>query len=234
VARSVVAAFAASSMGELVIASTAQAQLDGFRVGDGEHVVRLRLEEVTFVFEYLVAAGRSDTLLAIGHYPYEGRDSLVTLKVGEHLVDPAAADREIAKPQGISEYAYGVAAGPCGAEAVVIHRDPSDEELPDDDDELPEDVSDVHGLLGFHVRRLTDGHLLAKTPSETPLETGASIFATDRAIVVGQPERVEIIERSGRNNPAILAAPVYAFDPSANRIAIAKPDEGITLFELAR
>ena len=233
VERSVVAGFATSRGGELILTSTAGGRLDGYDVSDGKASLAAALDHVAFVFEHLVTVGGGDTVMAIGHYPYEGRDSLVTLAVGQLLADPTAVQREIAERQGISEYAYAVAVGPCGSEAVVMHRDPDGEELPDEDDELLDGRSDLYGFRGFYVRGLKDGHLQSRTPSDAPVETGAALFATAASIVIGRTDRVETVARTDQRDVVVLPASVHAFDPSSKRIAIAAAD-GITLVELER
>jgi hypothetical protein len=234
VTGSVVAALTQTEDRELVLVSTAAGELRGHELPGGRPV--LAADARPYAFEHLVAVGGGGVVIALGHYPTEGRDSLLTLPVAVLLADARTAQRVVAERLGIDDYAYVLAAGPCGPDAVVIYRDPEDEEQPDDEgpDEVPASRPDVYGFRGFYVRRLADGALLGRVPAAVAITTGAELFATSSAVVVGHADRVEVFDRrQPAAPPVVLPGSAHGLDPEGGRIATAKSDGTFELHQVA-
>ena len=128
-----------------------------------------------------------ETVIGLGHDLSEGRDSLLTFAMSSLRSDPGIVERVVAGHLGIDDYyAYALAAGPCARDAVVIYRDPEDEEQPcepDEDEDAPPDRRDVYGFHGFYLRRLADAALLDR------VEVGIGIANWDRGVRYGLDDR---------------------------------------------
>jgi hypothetical protein len=232
-AGSAVAALATTGGQELALVSTAPHELRAYSLPEGE--LLLQADARPFMFAHLVVVGAGDMIVALGHYPTEGFDSLVTFPLAALLADPLAAARIAAERPGIDDYAYTLAAGPCGRDELLVYRDPEDwEEIdPDEDPEdIPSDRRDVYGYRGLYLRRLADGALAARVPAALTATTGTELFATAASIVVGFPDRVEVFSREdAQAAPALYRGAARGLDPDAGRIAIARADSAVDLYE---
>jgi hypothetical protein len=185
-----------------------------------------------FVFDSLHPMLDGNTLVAIGHGESESKDSLATLSLSMLSDDPATAVKEAGRQAGASDYAYRLAAGPAGRDAMVAFRDPEEDEEPDDDSPTP--TGDLENFRGLYVRRLADRRLVERVARDLPIESGAPIYATDQVIAVGGPGRIDLVPRAavGAVPSVTLDAGVYAFDSLARRIMIVRDDGMIDLFQL--
>lgn len=220
---------------EYVLVSTASGELRAHELSEGAPVVEVSTP--SFVFEHFVPVAGGETVIALGHYLSEGRDSLLTFAMASLLSDPGIVERVVAGHLGIDDYAYALAAGPCARDAVVIYRDPEDEEQPsepDEDEDAPPDRRDVYGFHGFYLRRLADAALLDRVEAGIGIATGTEVFATASTIVVRRHDRVEILDR--RHPTAALGSlggAIHGFDPERGRIVSATPDGSLEIHEVA-
>ena len=232
---SAVVALASAGDREYVLVSTASGELRAHELPEGAPVVEVSTPP--FVFEHFVPVAGGETVIALGHYLSEGRDSLLTFAMSSLLSDPGIVERVVAGHLGIDDYAYALAAGPCARDAVVIYRDPEDEEQPsepDEDEDAPPDRRDVYGFHGFYLRRLADAALLDRVEAGMGIATGTEVFATGSTIVVRRRDRVEILDR--RHPTAALASlggTIHGFDPERGRIVSATPDGGLEIHDVA-
>lgn len=231
---SVVAAFAGTADDEVLVLSRTRHVLEvltlpaGERLGYAEYVAG-----VAFIFDSLHPVIDPDLVVAIGHGEGETKDSLLTVSLTELIHTPEAAAAEFTRRSRPNDYAYRLAAGPCGQESIVAYRDPEDDEEPDGDEEDQLAVSDTENLRGFYIRRLDDGRLLERIPYESPVESGTPIFATDTFVVVSAPGRISFVPRAAarRTAPMELNAPVHALDPVSRRVVVVGPDGMVELFQ---
>jgi hypothetical protein len=217
---------------DLLVVAPAEYELEGYELETGERQFAASTRKPrAFSFERIVPAADGDTLLALGHYFGEGRDSLLVLSLDAIARDPAEAARVTVTRKPFDDYAYRLAAGPCGPEHVVVFRDPGDDEDPDEDDDDPQD-RDVFGHRGLYVRRLRDGSLVERIPHDGPLVTGDPLLGTERLVAVASRERLDLVPRGDAGSAEQVAAAVIAFDPAENLVAYVDPDGRLTLIAL--
>jgi hypothetical protein len=218
---------------DLLVVAPAEYELEGHDLEAGERLFAGSTRKPrAFSFERIVPAADGDTLLALGHYFGEGRDSLLVFSLDAIARDSEEAARVTATRKPFDDYAYRLAAGPCGPEHVVVFRDPGDDEEPDEDDDDPPD-RDVFGYRGLYVRSLRDGSLVERVPYDGPLVTGDPLLGTDRLVAVGSRERLDLVPRGGAAETAEqVAAAAVAFDPAENLVAYVDSDGGLRLLAL--
>ncbi len=206
--------------------------LEGYFLATMRQAFTADCKKPAFIFHKLVPLNDENTFVALGHFFSEGKDSLWTLTFDELVEDPQAAARVAVSKKGISDYAYRLAAGPCGTDSVVLFRDPQDDEEPDEGDD-PAEMGDVENFHGLYIRRLADGALVERIPYEAPIATGAPLFATATTVVVGCPDRIDLVPRQGVAG-GIVSIPtrVYAFDPAQARLALLTPAGELELWQL--
>jgi hypothetical protein len=184
---------------------------------------------LAFIFRSLHPLLDGDSVAAIGHGESESKDSLLTLSVKGLIEAPTDEVAELLARQRPADYAYSVAAGPCGADSIVVYRDPEDDEEPEEGEE-PE--SDIENLHGFYVRRLHDSRLVQRIEYADEVASRTALFSTSKTVVVGQPGRIELLDRASDSRMSV-AAEVYAFDPASSQVALLEPDGQIGLFDVA-
>ncbi len=145
----------------------------------------------TFRAQALSTVGTGTHVAAVGHFHGESKDSLAVIPMRELAEEPPSVIEErFVRKLPIADYAYRLAAGPCGENAIVFFRDPEDDEDPDEDDgeDSLEDTSgtalstaDIRGHRGFYIRTL-DGALRSKVPWNGAIATGAQIASSHQWI----------------------------------------------------
>jgi len=135
-------------------------------------------------------------LLVTAFVPHEPTDHLFLYRCPV----PGSAEAPPLPGEPLDESGEG-AGGPCGSDAVVCFRDPKGNEDPDNDDddgdEAPGAPRPLYGFRGFSVRRLADGEIIERIPSDAPATGDSSMFATDRRVVVATADRLLLIPRAG-------------------------------------
>jgi hypothetical protein len=228
----VTSTFASADGEELLVVSRERFVLEAISLPAG--TPRFRAEFTTvlpFFFDSLHTLLDGDTLVAIGHGESESKDSLVTLSLRLLTHDPVMAAHEAVGGARPADYAYRLAAGPCGRDAMVAFRDPEGDETPEED--VPATGSDLEDFHGLYIRRLANGRLVERIPHDLPIESGAPLFATDHVIAAGGPRGVELVPRgiAREFSPVRLDAAVYAFDPLTRRIALVQQRGTIDLYQ---
>ena len=149
--RPVAAAFVEGNGRELVACSRRRFVIELIDPVDGATLTEADLSGGSaFEWDHLAAAEAGRTLLAVGRYFSESNDSLLVLDVGELLADPDHAANVAGTRAPFSDYAWRLAAGPCGDDSVAVFRDPEADAEP----EPGEEPGDVEGFLGVYIRDL--------------------------------------------------------------------------------
>jgi hypothetical protein len=227
-----IAAIAATPDGELLVASVERMRLQVRRLDTGavlhdELVDRPR----AFLHRVLAPMTDGDTMIAIGSYWAEMKESLVPLSLGRLLTEEGYLSRTLHRPP-FKDYAHELTAGPCGASSAVFYRDPEDDEDPDEDDEEDPNRLDVRGIHGLYVRRLSGGVVVETIPIDAAVTTGAAMAGTEHHVVVALPQGALVVPRSGA--PATLVpARLVAIDPRASRCVLASGDGHLRLLTLS-
>ncbi len=167
--------------------------LEGFRADDASSVFRIECRDpIVYYFTDPVAMLDGDTIIALGLQPTESKDSFYRFSLALCRDDPETAGRMDPAHTAPAEYAYRVAAGPCGTDALVAFRDAGEHEDPDD-----REISDdpLYGFTGLYVRRLGDGEVLDRIRYDAAIETGAPLMGTRDAIIVARDDEVDILDR---------------------------------------
>jgi hypothetical protein len=235
VTGSAVTALTSAAGREFVLVSTVGGKVRGHELPGGALMFDSTAPQ--FVFEHFVPVGGGETLIALGHYLSEGRDSLLTLSMTSLLDDGGSLQRVVNERPGFDDYAYAVAAGPCEPDALVIYRDPEDAERIDEDEEDEEVLArrrDVYGLHGFYFRDLESGALLGQIPTARGIVTGTELFATKCTIVIARDDRVEILDRRDpAAAPVTLTGSVHGLDPERGRVATVTPGGVLEIHDVA-
>lgn len=185
---------------DIAIVSRQALVLEGFRADDATPVFRIECRNpIAYYFADPVAMLDGDTIIALGHQLSESKDSFYRFSLALCRDDPETAGHMERIHTEPSEYAYRVAVGPCGADALVAFRNARDREVLDED-EIHDNP--LYGFNGLYVRRLADGAVLERVPYDAPIDTGAPVMATRDAIVVVRGDGVDLVER-GTTAPAI-------------------------------
>jgi hypothetical protein len=230
---SVTAAFSSARGEELLVLSRERYVLEALALPTRQARFKAKFTSTqAFAFDSLHPLLDGDTLVAIGHGESESKDSLIALSFSMLVDDPTAVAKETGRQARISDYAYRLAAGPAGRDAMVAFRDPEEDEEPDEDS--PGLTSDLENFRGLYVRRLADSTLIELVACDLPIRSGMPIYATDQVIAVGGPGRIDLVPRgsAGAAPPVTMDAGVYAFDPLGRRIMIVRHDGMIDLFQV--
>ncbi|WP_290051603.1 hypothetical protein [Amycolatopsis solani] len=226
------AAIAATPDGELLISSTERNRLQVRRLATGE-LLRDELvrEPRGFFFSSLVPMLDGDTVIAIGYYADETKDSLVALSLRRLLTEDGYLLPTFHRP-ALQDYAYRLAAGPCGPAVAAFYRDPEDDEDPEDDDEDDPNRLDVAGIRGLYLRRLSDRAVLGTAPVDLAVPTGVTLAGTEHHVVLALSEGALVVPRSGAAGTLVPAAHV-AVDPRSGRSVLAATDGRLRLLTLS-
>ena len=202
---------------DVVLVTRQNTVLEGLRADDAAPVFRIECRRpIVYYFADPVAMLDGDTIMALGRQPSEGKDSFYRFSLALCRDDPDAAGRIDPTHSEPSEYAYRVAVGPCGPDALVAFRDARDREVLEEGE-----VHDnpLYGFNGIYVRRLADCAVLERLAYDGAIETGARVMGTRDAIVVARGDELDVIER-GMLAPAIqsLTTGKYLLDPATGSI----------------
>jgi hypothetical protein len=110
-----------------------------------------------------------DRVAVIGNIPAEPCDMVLVLPVRELVAGPDALQRALAAalaaPGGpaLHDRAISLVVGPGPDDAMVVLRDPEDEEPPDADAD-PDELPDTWGLRGFYLRSLGNRSIVERAP----------------------------------------------------------------------
>jgi hypothetical protein len=178
---------------DIVLVSRQNMVLEGFRADDAAAVFRIECRRpIAYYFADPVAMLDGDTIMALGHQLSERKDSFYRFSLALCRDDPKTAGRMDPAHTEPSDYAYRVAVGPCGPDALVAFRDARDREVLEEGETYD---NLLYGFNGIYVRRLTDCAVVERLAYDAPIETGAPIMGTQDAIVVARGDEVDVIER---------------------------------------
>lgn len=219
--QAVSAAFLVDRAGdEIVLLSREDLVLEGFRAVDAAPVFRIECRRpIAYYFATPVAMLDGDTIIALGSQPSESKDSFYRFSLAQCRDDPAAAERMDPANTAPAEYAYRVAVGPCGRDALVAFRDEQEDDTLEDG-EVHEDP--LHGFRGLYVRRLADLVVLDRISYDAPIRSGAPLMATADAVIVARGDQVDVIAR-GALEPDVLTITAgpgarYVLEPTTGTI----------------
>lgn len=221
---------AATIAGDLLVSSTERNRLEVRRLTTGDllHDELVRQPRV-FYYRYLVPLSDQDTVVAIGYYVDETKDSLVALSLRRLLTEDGYLSRTLHRP-ALHDYAYQLAAGPCGPAAMVCHRDPEDDE--DDADEDDINRLDVTGIRGLYVRRLSDRAVIDTVPLDATVPSGTVLAGTEHHVLVALAAGVLVVPRSGAA-PTLMPGERMAVDATTGRCVSVSADGQLRLLVVA-
>ncbi len=229
--RPLTTALAAWSAEDILLLSEDRYLLEGYHLATQQRLFTTGSKASGMVFQTLIPLADQDTLAVLWYEP-SGRDFLLTLSLRDVITGDPQATPEMRRWRGVNDYCIRLAAGSCGKDHIVIYRDPEDDEVPDPDED-PAELGEVRNFHGLYIRRLADGALVERIPYEAPIATGAPLFATATTVVVGCPDRIDLVPRQGvAGGIASIPTSVYAFDPAQARIALLTPAGELELWQL--
>lgn len=201
---------------EILLVSRQDLVLEGFAAEDAAPV--FRIETMSYYVADPVPMLDGDSIMALGHQLTENKDSFVRFSLSLCRDAPSTASRLAPEHIEPSDYAYRLAVGPCGREALVAFRNAKHHEVLEDGE-----VHDnpIYGFNGVYVRRLLDCAIVERISYDAPIETGAPLLGTPDAIFVVRDDQLDILERGARDAPALtLRVPDgrYVLDPSNGRV----------------
>lgn len=229
---SVGALFARLGDREILLYEPAQAQLEAYDLASGDKIFHGATE--TFLAASAISIAGETQVALIGYFRGEGKDSLSVVPTHE-LTEPAhVLFNRFRKKRAIGDYAYRLAVGPCGLDAIVVFRDPEDDEDPDDDDESVADTSahaDVRGLHGFYVRRL-DGTLITKRPWDGPVRSNAQLAATSTWIAASCGDQIGLVPIEQTSTSTLIDARWLSGSPDGSRVLIQNAKGDLSILDL--
>lgn len=212
------AAIAETPNGELLVTSTERHRLQVRRLDTGEllHDELVR-EPRPFFYRFLVPLSDGDTVIAIGYYIDETKDSLVALSIGSLLTENDYLPHTLHRPE-LHDYAYRLTAGPCGPAEAVFFRDPEHDE--DENDPVDRNRLDVTGIHGLYVRRLSDRAVVETVPIDVSVPSGSALAATEHNFVLAVDDGALVVPRS-RSASTLVPANQVTVDPLTGRTVLA-------------
>lgn len=225
---------------EMLLTSPERMRLAAYRLEDMSPVFDVDFTKpLALTFTHLYPnLDHGGMFFVVGYLYSESKNSLYSFSLTDLAADrPPDGQYRMKGQREISDYAYRLAAGPCGDDAVVIFRDPDHSESTDENDEPePDDsgpLADVWGFRGLYVRRLNDCQIVERIGIDVPLENGADLFATDKHVIIACPEYAAIVPRQGIEGE-ILRIPAHALSLDANNrsLMLITPEGNLQLFEL--
>jgi hypothetical protein len=225
----VAACFVEADGRELLACSRRRFMLELLDPAEGGELAAADLStRVAFEWSHLVPVAHGRALIAPGHSLSEGKNSLLVLSTDELLADPEHAAAVAGSRAPFSDYAWRLAAGPCGGDAVAVFRDPEDDEEPDGE----EPADELEGFCGVYVRDLATGRMLDRVAADLPVETGSPLLATGGLVAAVTGHGLTLLSRDGAGKPVALPARATALDPVRGRAAVYSPDRGLELVAL--
>ena len=220
---------------ELFLLSRKDMVLESFAAHDATRIFSVDCRNpLAYHFTALVPMADGDTVIAIGCQASEGKDSFYRFSLGLCVSDPDLSGRMEATNREPADYAYRVAAGPCGSDALVAFRDPEDDETLEDD-ERPRDA--LHSFKGLYVRRLGDLEVVERIPYDAPLATGAILMGTEDAIVVDRGREVDLVERGQGDHSGLVTSlgdAIYILEPFSGVIYSVRPGANVEAISFHR
>ncbi|MEO8844628.1 MAG: hypothetical protein ABI591_30755 [Kofleriaceae bacterium] len=230
---SVGAAFARLGEREVLLYESAQARLEAFDLPSCERFFGGGTE--TFLATTGVAIAGGTRIALVGYYRGEGKHSFALVPTEELTLPPELLFTRFRKKRPIADYAYRLAVGPCGVDALVVFRDPEDDEEPDDeDDEQFVDSSahaDVRGLHGFYLRG-TDGALLAKRSWDGPVKSSAHLAATRAWIAADCGEQIALVPLAATATATTITARWLAASSNGSRVLVQDENGTLSIIDL--
>lgn len=163
-----------------------------------------------------------DRVAVIGNIPAEPCDMVLVVPARELVAGSEALQRALAAalaaPGGpaLHDRAISLVVGPGPDDAMVVLRDPEDEEPPDADAD-PDELPDSWGLRGLYLRSLGDRSIVERAPWDARFRKLAAIAATARVVAVEVDGGVAIRDRQ---SGAITHVAGAALDPAGARLAV--------------
>jgi hypothetical protein len=168
-----------------------------------------------------------DRLALFGDEGDEPFNQIVTVSVDELLNDFNSIQEALRLTRPVRDRAIRLAVGPCTPDSAVVFRDPENEEVSDDHEDL-EDLRDVGNFRGVYIRGLDEGTLLERIPYRGPARSGVRIAATPRLVVLEAVGGIDIIDR-GSGEVREIRQPAMALDVSSMRVAQLGEDGNIQI-----
>ncbi|MEN3357825.1 MAG: hypothetical protein V7637_1807 [Mycobacteriales bacterium] len=213
-----VGGFAWHGQREILLASTGAGRLQVIDPASGQVLSDRPVRAPRgLVYRGFSAMADRDSVIAVGYYADEAKDSLVRLSVSRLLAEDGYLEAALHRPE-FGDYAYRLAAGPAGPDQAVIYRDAEDDEDPDDEEDDP-NRPDVHGLNGVYFRRLDDAVAGQRIPFTTEIRTGDPIFATPSFVAIATAAGLRSVDRS-TGTAMLLPAGATAVHPSTTRAVV--------------
>jgi hypothetical protein len=210
-----VGVFARLDRDDIFVASTEAMRLQAFHPTSGELLIDRRVSRPRgFAYRNFSAMGDRDSVIALGYYMDEGKDSLVKVSLSRLLKDDEEYLANTLYRPDLTDYAYRLAAGPSGAEQAVIYRDAEDDEEDDEDDS---NGMDLHGFNGIYFRRLSDGAPGQRIPFTTAVTTGDPIFASGSFVALGTRTALQLVDRATGTTMSMPTGAI-AFHPPTSRV----------------
>jgi hypothetical protein len=219
--------------GELLVASIEPKRLEVRHLDTGEKLHDELVERPRgFFHRFLVPLTDGDTVVGIGYYGGEGKDTLAGISLRRLLTEDGYLAWILNRRPPIDE-AYQLAAGPCGQAGAVFYRDPGDGEDPEDECRDDPNRLNVYGVRGLYVRRLSDLSVVGTTPMQpAAVSTGAALTGTEHHFVMAVADGALVVPRSGA--PAtLLPATRIAIDTGGGRCVLASEDGELRLLALS-
>lgn len=211
------AGFARLAGAPLLVAAHKKGELHGYDLARHAPVFWVNVgAPLAFHLDHAVALA-DDQLALLGHHFSDTLDTLEIVTTDELRHDAQTLQNALADRTGVRDVAVGLAVGPCGADSIVIARDPEDSEDRDPDDDDPP-VGELEGYRGLYVRSLATGAITARIAYAGEIRSGARIGGDARVIAIDHGRRIDVIDRATATVSAITGD-VIALDPYRLRIA---------------
>jgi hypothetical protein len=163
-----------------------------------------------------------DRLALFGNESREPFDQVVTVFVDDLLNDPDSVQQALRLANPIRDRAVRLAVGRCDPDSAVIYRDPEDEEIPDDDEDL-EELGDVGNFTGVYIRNLDSGTLIERISYSGPARSGERIVAIPRFVALEVRDGIDLINR-GSGEVHEIRALAATLDVNSMRAALLVED----------
>jgi hypothetical protein len=163
-----------------------------------------------------------DRLALFGHEGSDPFDQIVTVLVDDLLNDPDSVQQALRFANPIRDRAWHLAVGQCDPDSAIVFRNPEDEEIPDDDEDL-EELGDVGNFTGLYIRNLDSGTLIERIPYSGHARSGVRIVATPRFVALEARGGIDLISR-GSGEVREIRALAAALDVNSMRAALLAED----------
>jgi hypothetical protein len=179
--------------GEVIRFIAQHGVLRGFAT-DGRERFTVNLSEPRNFLVRSMTTLPDDRLALVGDENREPYVRVVTILVDDLLNDPDSVQKALCLENPIRDRAVRLAVGSGAPDSAVVFRDPENEEVPDDDEDL-EELGDVGNFTGLYIRNLDSGTLIERIPYSGPAKSGVRIVATPRFVALEVVDGIDIISR---------------------------------------